>query len=137
VIGHPDVDPGHRALVALGRADSRRDLVAPRRLLNEGICGRERHHELGVTASQSQLDRPRCELGGDLLRRRGQGVLQGKPDRRVERRGETLCERTSLVSPCLGGDLQLVVDALDVRSDIHGAMMASSRCQCQPFLASY
>ncbi len=82
----------------------------------EGSRRRQRHHELGVTTSQSQLDRAGCELGGDLLRGRRQGVLQRQPDRRVQGRGETLGQRTSLITPRGGRDFQLAVDALDVRS---------------------
>ena len=117
-VGAPTPAVGHRP-GALSSPSSDSSPEASRR--------RERHHELGVTTSQPELDRPRRELGGDLLGRRRQGVLQRQPDRRVQRRGETLGERTSLITPRPGRDLQLAVDALYVRSKVHGAIMAPLR----------
>ena len=139
MLGQAKVDPGDRALVALrvrttsGHAGA--SSLAPA-LLERGVDRRQRHDELGLAAAQSQLDRARRELDRDLLRRGRQRVLQREADRRVERCDEALGERSGVLAAGLGGGLELAVDVLDVRSEVHGTMMASLWCHVNPALVS-
>src|SRR5262249_49535656 len=66
----------------------------------------------------------RGELQGDLLGGRGQRVLDGEPDRGLERRDEAPSYLSRLVPAGLGRELELAADALDVGVDVHGATMA-------------
>jgi hypothetical protein len=116
VVGQAEVDPGHRALVALGKGNGP-DVV--RRQVDRRGC----HDELRVPPPQPQLDRTRRQLAGDLLGGRGQHVLQGEADGGVERGDEPLGQRPGIVTARLGGHRQLAMDVLDIRPQVHDAMM--------------
>ena len=103
---------------------------------------RHRHCELGVTAPQTQLHRAWCQVGGDLLGRRRQHVQKGEADRRVQGSGETLRKRPGVLATGLGDSLQLAVDLVDIRPQVHGATLAHKwhhvktwRASCVPDVA--
>jgi hypothetical protein len=122
-VGEAEVDPRHRALVALGEA--RGPVIGNLGQVVGGRVGRWWcDHELGVASAQAQLDRSRRQFGGDLLGRRRQRVLQGEADGRLQRRDEALDEGSGLLSAGLGGDRELAVEVLDLQFQVHGTTLA-------------
>ena len=125
-LGHADVDPRDRALVAFARR-ARSDPVAQVRVLPVGLfldsqIGRRWcHHELRLTPSESELDRAGGQLDRDLLRRGRQRVLDREPDGGVQRLGEASRELSRLLTARLSGGVELRVDVLDERFEFHGS----------------
>src|ERR1700683_360563 len=73
VFGETEIDAGGSTLVSLGREDPGQRVL---RLFSRRLGLGEVDYELGRAAPQPQLDRPGCQLAGDLLGRSGEGVLQ-------------------------------------------------------------
>ena len=82
--------------------------------VGDGLGGRWGHHELRVTPAQAQLDRAWCELPGDLLGGRRQGVLEVEEQRGLEGGDEPLGDGTGLFIPRLGGQEQMAADVFDI-----------------------
>ena len=122
VVGQAEVDAGHRSFVAF---DGRKRLapVTVRRLAGRHLGRRCRHHELELPTPEAHLDRPRRELDGDLLGGRGQGVLHGEPDGRIEGGGEPGGHRLRFLAARLGRNGQLALEALDIQTQVHGTTM--------------
>ena len=70
--------------------------------------------ELGVTASEAQLDRAGGQLERDLLGGCDERVLQGEPDAGVDGRGQALGDGPRFVPTRLRSDHELLVDRLYV-----------------------
>ena len=120
-----DIAPSSASVAAVGATGSSSALSA-------GSAGGGDHHELGLAAAQSQLDRSRRQLAGDLVDRRRQRVLQGQPNGRLERCGEPLGQRAGLLPAGLGCGRELPLHVLDVRAQVHGAIMAPLWCHVNP-----
>ena len=92
--------------------------------LNRQLGRRWCHDELRFTPSDPELDRAGGQLDRDLLRRGRQDVLDRKPDGGIQWLGEASRELACLLSARLSGCVELRVDVLDVRSDVHGSILA-------------
>ncbi len=110
-IGHAHVDAPQRAVVVLG-CDGRNGGLGA--LLGDGLAGRRRDDELGVTTAQAQLDRARGELHRDLLGGSREDVLEVQEQGGLERGDEPLGDGAGLLTPGLGGQEQVAADVLDI-----------------------
>ena len=56
----------------------------------------------GIPTAQAELNRPRCQLAGDLADSQRQGVLEGKPNGWLESSCELSRKRTGLITARFG-----------------------------------
>ncbi len=96
-----------------------------RGLLARGGGRRRDRHELRLAAAQPQLDRAGRQLARDLVGGGRERLEQREPDRRLQRGGQALRQRTGLLAARLGGDGELAAELLDIRREVHDATMAS------------
>jgi hypothetical protein len=61
---------------------------------------------------------------GDLVRGGGQRLQQREPGGRLERRGEALSQRTSLLTARSSGDHEPTAEMIDIRLKVNDAIMA-------------
>src|ERR1035438_5369314 len=88
------------------------------------IGERGRHDETGLTSAKAEIHRARREIAGDLSRRRRQRVQQGEPHRRLQRCGEPLGQGAGVFPSGLGGHRKLMAESVDIRGEIHDAIVA-------------
>ena len=81
--------------------------------------------ELRIAAAQSHVDRPGCQLAGDLLRRVGQRLEQREANRRIQRRGQSIRQRLRVRAARGRRDTQLVTHPVDIRLQVHDVMVTS------------
>jgi hypothetical protein len=78
---------------------------------------------IDLASAQSQVDRARREVAGDLTDRGGQRVEQHEASRRIQSGGEPLGDDTGVVGAVLRGVQQLALQLADVLSKFHGTMV--------------
>ena len=93
--------------------------------------------ELRIGAAQAHLDGAGRELAGDLGGGGGERFEQHQPDRGLERSAQPLGQRAGVLAPGLGGDRELSAEAIDIRCDIHDAIMTPKWHQVKATMVSW
>ena len=84
-------------------------------------------HQLGIAAGDAHLDVPVVGRPAELERRLGQQVEHAHPQRRLERQAQLAGGRSRPLVSERGGRLQVVLQALDERVQLHDVSMTSLR----------
>ena len=79
--------------------------------------------DLGVTATEANLDRPGGQIDGDLAGSVGQGLEQHQPHAGLQRRQQPFGHHPGLLAPGLGRRHHLTTELLDVPVQIHDVTM--------------
>lgn len=133
--GETEVDPHHGPVVGLpGRSrghDGSHDRfpLLPHRLGRR----RRRHHELGIEPAQPYVDRTGSQLPGDVAHGRGEHVEQSQPDGGLQGSAEPLGQGAGFVAAGIRGDGEFPPEIVDVRGEVHDAIMAHTWHHVEPY----
>ena len=97
------------------------------------VAGRQRHHEVGVEPAQPYVDRAGGEIAGDLVGRGGEHVEHHQPGRRLQGSGEPVGQLAGFVATGFGGHREFTAEGVDVRGEVHDAIVAPPWRQCKPW----